>query len=226
MYTVLKECLWPWPFSWQVWHCLLWCYFIRYEPPHDKTNKMAWDGCPGWSESSLGTHVILLVLSCCGSIIMFVFQRHRVRIIPVTQALYRWKDTDSDFFVYGFEKKVHAPSYPQQCCCGCSLLWDAPSNSYFKKSPWKWRTSPRKLEPLATHWAHSEDSDQTGRMPRLIWVFAGLTVTLLVLSCRGTIMDIGDIWFLNVKSNFRSNPIHSFTEKNHNFLFLLWFIIA
>ena len=139
---VLKECLWPWPFSWQVWHCLLWSYFIRYEPPHDKTNKMAWDGCPGWSESSLGTHVILLVLSCCGSIIMFVFQRHRVRIIPVTQALYRWKDTDSDFFVYGFEKKVHAPSYPQQCCCGCSLLWDAPSNSYCKKSPWKWRTSP------------------------------------------------------------------------------------
>ena len=78
----------------------------------------------------------------------------------------------------------------------------------------------RKLEPLATHWAHSEDSDQTGWMPRLIWVFTGRTVTLLVLSCRGTIMDIGDIWFLNVKSNFRSNPIHSFTEKNRNFLFL------
>ena len=32
----------------------------------------------------------------------------------------------------------------------------------------------------------SEDADQTGRMPRLIWVFAGLTVTLLVLSCRGS----------------------------------------
>ena len=29
----------------------------------------------------------------------------------------------------------------------------------------------RKLGSLATHWAHSEDSDQTGRMPRLIWVF-------------------------------------------------------
>ena len=28
----------------------------------------------------------------------------------------------------------------------------------------------------------SEDSDQTGRMPRLIWVFAGCTATLLVLS--------------------------------------------
>ena len=30
-----------------------------------------------------------------------------------------------------------------------------------------------KLGSLATHWAHSEDPDQTGRMPRLIWVFAG-----------------------------------------------------
>ena len=35
---------------------------------------------------------------------------------------------------------------------------------------------------LATHWAHSEDSDQTGRMPRLISVFPGCTVILLVLS--------------------------------------------
>ena len=38
----------------------------------------------------------------------------------------------------------------------------------------------RKLGSLATHWAQSEDSDQTGRMPGLIWVFAGRTVTLLV----------------------------------------------
>ena len=44
----------------------------------------------------------------------------------------------------------------------------------------------RKLVSLATHWAHSEDSDQTGRMPRLIIVFAGRTIILLVLSCRGS----------------------------------------
>ena len=42
----------------------------------------------------------------------------------------------------------------------------------------------RKLGSLATHWAHSEDSDQTG----LIWVFAGRTLTLWVLSCRGSCM--------------------------------------
>ena len=46
---------------------------------------------------------------------------------------------------------------------------------------------------LCTHWvakdprflhADSEDSDQTGRMPRLSWVSAGRTLILLVLSCR------------------------------------------
>ena len=31
----------------------------------------------------------------------------------------------------------------------------------------------RKLGSLASHWAHSEDSDQTGRISRLIWVFDG-----------------------------------------------------
>ena len=40
----------------------------------------------------------------------------------------------------------------------------------------------RKLGSLATHWARSEDYDHIGRMPRLIWVFAGRTVILLVLS--------------------------------------------
>ena len=40
----------------------------------------------------------------------------------------------------------------------------------------------KKLESLATHWAHREDSDQTEQMPRLIWVLAGHTFFLLVLS--------------------------------------------
>ena len=40
-------------------------------------------------------------------------------------------------------------------------------------------------DPRFLH-ADSEDSDQTGRMPRLIWVFAGRALILLVLSCRGS----------------------------------------
>ena len=33
----------------------------------------------------------------------------------------------------------------------------------------------RNIGPLTTYWAHREDSDQTGLMPRLNWVFAGHT---------------------------------------------------
>ena len=40
-------------------------------------------------------------------------------------------------------------------------------------------------DPSFLH-ANSEDSDQTGRMPSLIWVFAGRTLILLVLSCRNS----------------------------------------
>ena len=59
----------------------------------------------------------------------------------------------------------------------------------------------RKLGSLSTHSVHSEDSDQTGRMPRLIWVFAGRTLILLVLSCRGSninsssLMKHSDDWY-------------------------------
>ncbi|XP_005089285.1 protein SSUH2 homolog [Aplysia californica] len=51
-----------------------------------------------------------------------LMQRHRVRIVPVTQVFYKYKDDQDSFFVYGFEHKVHAPDYPAQCCCGCSIL--------------------------------------------------------------------------------------------------------
>ena len=40
-------------------------------------------------------------------------------------------------------------------------------------------------DPMFLH-ADSEDSDQTGRMSRLIWVFAGCKVTLLILSWGGS----------------------------------------
>ena len=41
------------------------------------------------------------------------------------------------------------------------------------------------MDPSFLH-ADSEDSDQTRRMPRLIWVFDGRTLILLVLSYRGS----------------------------------------
>ena len=63
-----------------------------------------------------------------------------------------------------------------QISLGIHLVWSESS-----LSAW------RKLGSLSPHWAHSIDSDQTGRMPRLIWVFAGRTVILLVLSWGGSV---------------------------------------
>ena len=61
---------------------------------------------------------------------------------------------------------------------------------YLQVQKWAttWQNQQNECAPI-------EDSDQsghprmlilTGRMPRLIWVFAWRTVTLLVLSCRGS----------------------------------------
>ena len=46
------------------------------------------------------------------------------------------------------------------------------------------------LGSLATHWAHSKEYDQTGRMPRLIWVFGGHTchfIGFVVLQLKSTL---------------------------------------
>ena len=53
---------------------------------------------------------------------------------------------------------------PPQIRLGIRPIWSESSLS-------TWRN----LGSLASHWAYSEDFDQTGRMPRLIWFFAGHT---------------------------------------------------
>ena len=47
-----------------------------------------------------------------------------------------------------------------------------------------------------THWAYSEDFDQTGWMPRLIWVFAGRTGHFVGFNMRRFIFIlVGGVWF-------------------------------
>ena len=58
--------------------------------------------------------------------------------------------------------KWHVRPVKTQISLGIRPVWSESS-----LSAW------RKFGSLATHWAHSEDTDQTGRMPRLVWVFAG-----------------------------------------------------
>ena len=71
-------------------------------------------------------------------------------------------------------KMTVRPAKTQISLCICPF-WSASSLS-------AWRN----LRSLATNWVHREDSDQTGWMTRLIWVFSWRTATLLVLSWCGS----------------------------------------
>ena len=61
----------------------------------------------------------------------------------------------------------------------------------------------RKLGSLATHLSASEDSDQTGRMPRLIWVFAGRTCHFVGFVMRRLI----------IKSNEKCGDCHNYNPR-------------
>lgn len=51
-----------------------------------------------------------------------IMQRQRLRMVPVFECHYAWNGSDGCFWVYGKEMTVHAPDYPQKCCCGCNLM--------------------------------------------------------------------------------------------------------
>ena len=88
----------------------------------------------GWCKRTawcLTCHVVLFVVW----ILFFSFflcwyrhlsfpQRQMLRAVPVSEIHYEWKDCNSRFWVYGHDKKVHAPDYPQKCCCGCVIIWE------------------------------------------------------------------------------------------------------
>ena len=100
--------------------------------------------------------------------------------------------------------KWHVRPAKTQISLGIRQGW-----SEFLLSAW------RKLASLTTHWAHREDSEQTGRMPKLIWVFAGHTVILLLLSWGGSNSRIVTMifrgfrffWILKVKCEKMCLPV-------------------
>ena len=129
------------------------------------------------------------------------------RVIPVGTATFLWW-----FGLFMQQRCVHVFQLVRSHCKTVTPVFD-PEISHYMTKPTKWVCAQRRLRSavgilpdwskssLCTQWvakdpsflhADSEDSDQTGRMPRLIWVFAGRTVTLLDLSCRGwNVFDIG-----------------------------------
>ena len=95
-------------------------------------------------------------------------------------------------------------------------------------------------DPSFLH-ADNEDSDQTMRMPKLMWVFAGRTLILLVLSCRGSyftaiswnvqrccstchlLTQFLECWCLleQLLRVFKLNPFHPILWKNIGNIFKL-----
>ena len=115
-------------------------------------------GCPDWSESSLGAQ----------SLCWFC------RVAAHFYLLYM-------IFVWFVVSSQRAFS-PTLCHNGLVTTFEPRHDKTNIRPVWSESSLSawRNLWSLATHWAHSEDSDQTGRMPRLIWVFAGRTLVLLV----------------------------------------------
>ena len=72
--------------------------------------------------------------------------------------------------------------------------------------------------------ADSEDADQTRRMPRVIWVFAGHTVILLVLSHRSSYMKFEAlIWSACSKLNLAGLWSDGFLSKSATSGKILWY---
>ena len=136
-------------------------------------------GCPGWSESSLGAqphcwfcHEAAQIYSNWSLYALYISFTEHINSIYLHYALIC--NISADIWAATWQNQQNCPA-KTQICLGIRPVWSEPS-----LSAW------RKLGSLASHWAFSEDSDQTGRMPRLIWVFAGRTFILLVLWCRSS----------------------------------------
>ena len=143
-----------------------------HEPPYDKTNKMTCASCedsdqPGHPPPSL----------------IRVFDVRTKKRWALKYLSTGWRQHQMSRLMTK-PTKWHVRPAKIQISLGIRPVWSESSLS-----------ARRKIGSLATHWAHSEDSDQTGRMPRLIWVVDGRTGILLVLSWGGsdTFYPAGDV---------------------------------
>ena len=194
------------------------------DPYFSKSRHWRLGRCPGWSESSLGAWINVLVLSCTGSIrssLAAEYIKPSLQGVPV-RGWAGWPDHlliadsvwHSQIITHNFSNElVHLQTLSGFAIGlpGFTILleptraFEPPRNKTNNVAVCTAKTQIslgirpvwsesllsawRKRGPLATHWVHSEDADQTGRMPKLIWVFAGRTATLLVLSQGGSFIQ-------------------------------------
>ena len=159
------------------------------------TGQILFYRCPGWSVSSLGAQSFCWFCHEVAQLWTFFQWRHRSICIFWSVFSVQMKK----LWVFGFNKDC------SDCAHALADLQFDSEMSRIMTDPTRWPVRPTKTQisqgirpvwssqcaqwvakdPSFLH-ADSEDSDQTARMPRLIWVFTGRTLILLVLSCRGS----------------------------------------
>ena len=77
---------------------------------------------------------------------------------------------------------------------------------------WRLRSAWWKLGSLGTHWAHSNESDQTGRTLRLIWVFAGRTCHFVGFVMRWLNYKFEILMFHSLRNSIYSNALANITR--------------
>lgn len=50
-------------------------------------------------------------------------QRQRLKLVPLLECNYSWLEMCGRFWIYGKNKQVYAPDYPQRQCWGCIVMW-------------------------------------------------------------------------------------------------------
>ena len=132
------------------------------------------------------------------------------------------------------ERKWTATWQNQQCVCAPSEDSDQPGHSpslirgfaVHMKKAWVLNYSLSAQRRLRSAWASSDESDQTGQVPRLICVFAGC-ITLLVLSFRSSSIEetvknhhlfasTRDVGHPNTEG-FPASKLHPYHSFNKNF---------
>ena len=157
-------------------------------------------GCAGLPETSLVAYMISTIISWAEHFKFFgiLWQSHENVWVTVPPAA----------TITSEEKLSHDMTKPTK--------WE--STKQRLGSAWVSAQSDQSL--LCTEWVakdpsflhvDSKDSDQTGQMPRLIWVFAGCTTILLVLSCRGSNLQLG-VPFIDIDNAFLKEAIWMRTQ--------------
>ena len=146
-----------------------------------------------WNNICMATYVIRPTLKICRFAVLLPTHQNwpypkniigpplKISLFPLNLTLSKREESFGKIFFSSSKKVNEFQNMRKSCSMTKPTKWPGhpaktqirliirPAWSESSLSAW------RNLGILATQWTDNKDSDQTGRMPRLIWVFAGCT---------------------------------------------------